>query len=145
MRWRRSSWRSPIYTGWPLPAVSLRGGGVHIVLAARVPERGEKGGRRGSKWGGVFLSSRGGQARGERRWRPWWGAAMAPVASLSPQGKVMTSGAPLSGFFSFLFPFLFPAVFRDLFEASNHFLKFCKNSSGLHFTFRAYTKIGGPK
>ena len=34
------------------------------------------------------------------------------------------------------------STFRDLIETPNHFLKFCKNSSGFQLTCRAYPKIG---
>ena len=142
MRWRRSSWRSPIYTGWPLPAVSLLGGGVHFVLAARVPERGEKRGEERQQVGRGLLILQGGPgARGaavEAVVGRGHGASSFPVAT----GKGDDKWGPSVRILFFSLFFRISSRVLHLIEASNHFLKFCKNSSGFQMTCRVYPKIG---
>ena len=88
-RWRRSSWRSPIYAGWPLPAVSLLGGGgFHIGLAARVPGRGEKGGEEGEQVEGrLFIRQGGARVQGRDGGGHGGKELVAPVPSLWRQGR----------------------------------------------------------
>ena len=140
--------------GLPWGSSSRRrcGGGArlghgHGAAASRVSLQREKKRGRRSRWSRrSFLSSRGGggQARGGCGGGATATAIVAAVLPLSPQLKmVLTVGTPCQCFnLFFSFPSLFPVAFRDLSEASNHLLKFCKYSSGVRLTCRAYPKIG---
>ena len=90
----------------------------------------------------LLILQRGGQVRGGCGGGATATEIVAAVLPLSPQEEDPDRWVPLSGSSLFLFPFSKPAGFRDLFGASNHFLKFCKDSSGVQLTCRAYPKIG---
>ena len=76
-----------------LREVSIIGGEQRHLgqLAAMAPlglgllQQGEKEGEEEQVVVGVAFILQGGQDARERRWRLWWGAAMAPVLLLSPQ------------------------------------------------------------